>query len=88
MPVLTVHWAEHIMAQQGKEPARSDDDRHEKARDLGEAALGKLAEGQETEADQLIEKAKKIDESALKEIVEDLDEDAGSNPNAAKRTSD
>jgi F0F1-type ATP synthase membrane subunit b/b' len=74
------------MAKQGKDPALSDDDRHEKARNLGEAALGKLAEGQEAEADQLIEKAKKLDESALKEIVEDLDEDAGSNPNAAKKS--
>ena len=73
------------MAQQGNEPARSGDDRHEKARDLGEAALGKLAEGQEAEADQLIEQAKRLDESALKEIVEDLDEDAGSNPDAVKR---
>ncbi len=54
------------MAQQGKEPAPSDDDRHEKAKDLGEAALGKLAEGQEAEADQLIEKAKRLDESALR----------------------
>jgi Tfp pilus assembly protein PilF len=86
MPVLAGSCAEDIMAQQGKEPARSDDDRHEKARDLGEAALGKLAEGQVAEADQLIEKAKKLDESALKEIVEDLDEDAGSDPNAAKKS--
>ncbi len=73
------------MAKQGKDPARSDDDRHEKARDLGEAALGKLADGQEAEADELIEQAKKLDETALKEIVEDLEEDAGSNPNAAKK---
>ncbi len=73
------------MAKQGKDPARSDDDRHEKARDLGEAALGKLADGQEAEADELIEQAKKLDETALNEIVEDLEEDAGSNPNAAKK---
>jgi Tfp pilus assembly protein PilF len=86
MPVLAGSCAEDLMAQQGKEPARSDDDRHEKARNLGEAALGKLAEGQEAEADQLIEKAKKLDRSALKEIVEDLDEDAGSDPNAAKKS--
>jgi F0F1-type ATP synthase membrane subunit b/b' len=74
------------MAQQGKDAERSGDDRHEKARDLGEAALGKLAEGQEAKADQLIEKAKRLDKSALKEIVEDLNEDAGSNPDAAKST--
>ncbi|WP_241671167.1 hypothetical protein [Dankookia rubra] len=74
------------MAQQGKDPVRSDDDRHEKARDLGEAALGKLAEGQEAEADRLIEQAKKLDESALKEIVEDLEEDAGSDPDAVQKS--
>ena len=74
------------MAKQGKDPAQSTDDRHEKARDLGEAALGKLAEGREAEADQLIEEAKKLDESALNEIVADLEEDAGSNPDAAKNS--
>ncbi len=46
MLVLAGSCAEHIMAQQDKEPAPPDDDRHEKARGLGEAALGKLAEGQ------------------------------------------
>ena len=73
------------MAKQGNDPERPDDDRHEKARNLGEAALGKLAEGQEAEADKLIEQAKKLDESALVEIVEDLDEDAGSDSAAPKR---
>jgi hypothetical protein len=33
----------------------------------------KLAEGQEAEADQLIEKAKKLDKSALKEPIQDLE---------------
>ena len=74
------------MATQGKDPAQSDEDRHEKARDLGEAALGKLAEGQEAEAGQLIEEAKELDESALKELVEDLDEDAGSKPDGAEKS--
>jgi hypothetical protein len=74
------------MARRGKDPARPDEDRHATARDLGEAALGKLAEGREAEADQLIEEAKKLDGSALKEIVEDLEEDAGSNPDAAKKS--
>ncbi|MBL6082700.1 hypothetical protein JMJ56_32600 [Belnapia sp. T18] len=74
------------MAKQSKDPAQSTDNRHEKAWDLGEAALGKLAEGREAEADQLIEEAKKLDESALKEIVVDLEEDAGSNPDAAKNS--
>jgi len=75
-----------MMAQRGKDPTPSDGDRHEKARDLGEEALGKLEEGQEAEADQLIKKAKKLDEAALKEIVEDLEEDAGSDPDAAKKS--
>ena len=84
MPALAGSCSERMMARQGKDPARSDEDRHETARDLGEAALGKLAEGREAEADQLIEKAKKLDESALKELVQDLEEDAGSDPDAAK----
>jgi F0F1-type ATP synthase membrane subunit b/b' len=74
------------MAQQGKSQGQPDDKRHEKARDLGEDALGELAKGHEAKADQLIEQAKKLDKSALREIVEDLDEDAGSNPDAVKDT--
>jgi hypothetical protein len=84
VPVLAGSCEEHIVAQEGKNPTQSNEDRHEKARDLGEEALGKLAEGQEAEADQLIEEAKKLDESALKELVQDLEEDAGSDPDAAK----
>lgn len=64
---------------------KPDDKQHERARDLAEDALGALAEGKEGRADQLIEKARKLDESALTEVVEDLDEDAGSDPNAAKK---
>jgi hypothetical protein len=84
VPVQAGSCEERIVAQEGKNPTRPDDDRHEKARNLGEEALGKLAEGQEAEADQLIEEAKKLDESALKELVQDLEEDAGSDPDAAK----
>jgi hypothetical protein len=84
VPVLAGSCEERIVAQKGKNPTQLDHDRHEKARDLGEEALGKLAEGQEAEADQLIEEAKKLDESALKELVQDLEEDAGSDPDAAK----
>jgi F0F1-type ATP synthase membrane subunit b/b' len=62
-----------------------DGDRHEKARELGEKALGELAKGREDKADRLIEEAKELDESALQEVVEDLDEDAGSDPDAAKK---
>lgn len=61
------------------------DDRHEKARDLAEDALGELAKGREDEADRLIEEAKKLDKSALEEVVQDLAEDAGSDPKAAEK---
>lgn len=71
------------MARQG-----TDDDRHEKARDLAEDALGELAKGREDEADRLIAEAKKLDESALAEVVQDLEEDAGSDPNAAEKLPD
>ena len=51
---------------------------HEKARDLVEDALGKLAEDKPGEAEALIGKARAIDPSAAREVVADLDEDAGS----------
>jgi hypothetical protein len=63
-------------------------DRHEKARDLAENALGELAKGREDKADRLIEEAKQLDETALQEVVEDLDEDAGSDPDAAEKLPD
>lgn len=58
--------------------------RHDKARALGERALEDLARGDEGAAERHIEQAKKLDEKALRELVEDLDEDAGSNPDAVK----
>jgi hypothetical protein len=78
------------MARQGankgqEQPDEGGGDRHEKARGLAEDALGELTKGREGEADRLIEEAKKLDESALAEVVEDLDEDAGSDPDAAKK---
>jgi hypothetical protein len=76
------------MAKQDQGTGRPDDARHEKARDLAEDALGALAKGREVEADRLIEEAKKLDESSLVEVVEDLDEDAGSDPDAAKKSPD
>ena len=63
---------------------RSPDDAHEKARDLAEQALDDLAHGWEREADRHIAEAKTLDESALREVVEELEEDAGSNPDAVK----
>jgi len=36
----------------------------------------------------IIEEAKKLDESSLVEVVEDLEEDAGSDPDAAKKSPD
>ncbi len=61
------------------------DDKHEQARDLAEEALAALDEGDEARADRLIAEAKKLDKSAVVEVIQDLDEDAGSNPDAAKR---
>ena len=66
----------------------SGDDRHQKARDLAEDALGELAKGREDKADRLIDEAKKLDKSALEEIVQDLEEDAGSDPKAAEKQPD
>ena len=56
--------------------AQDDDPKHEKARDLTEQALDKLASGDEKAADKLIEKAKQMDKSAAEEVVRDMDEDA------------
>ncbi len=62
------------------------DDKHEQARDLAEEALAALDEGDEARADRLIAEAKNLDKSAVVEVIQDLDEDAGSDPDAAKRT--
>lgn len=55
---------------------KGEDARHDKARDLTEAALDKLVDGDEKAADALIEKARRLDPSAPREVVADLDEDA------------
>lgn len=60
------------------------DDAPGKARALGEQALDDLAHGREREADRHIGQARKLDKDALRELVQDLDEDAGSNPDAVK----
>ena len=52
------------------------DDKHEKALDLTEEALAKLAEGDKKAAEKLIEQARQLDETAPEEVVRDLDEDA------------
>lgn len=52
------------------------DDKHEKALDLTEEALAKLAEGDRKAAGKLVEEAKQLDETAPEEVVRDLDEDA------------
>ena len=49
--------------------------KHDKALDLTEKALEKIAEGDEKAADRLIAEAKKLDPEAPKEIVSDLDEE-------------
>ncbi len=60
-------------------------EKHEHARDLAEQALEALDKGDEAQADALLAKAKKLDKSAVVELVKDLEEDAGSDPAAAKR---
>ena len=54
------------------------DDKHEKALDLTEEALAKLADGDKEAAEKLIAQAKQLDETAPEEVVRDLDEDAAS----------
>lgn len=63
-----------------------DPKRHAQARQLAEDALGAYASGNPKRGDALAEKAAQKDRSAVVEVVEDLDEDAGSNPEAAKRS--
>lgn len=48
--------------------------KHEQALDLTEKALEAMDEGDEREADRLIDKAKKLDPSAPEEVVKDLEE--------------
>ncbi len=63
-------------------------DKYEYARDLAEQALEALDKGDEAQADALLAKAKKLDKSAVVELVQELEEDAGSDPAAAKRAGD
>ena len=51
-------------------------DEHQKAIDLTEQALEKLAENDEKAAQNLVDRAKKIDPTAPQEVLADLDEDA------------
>ena len=60
-------------------------DRHQQARDLAEQALEEYAKGDKKKGDELAEKAAQIDRSAVEEVVQELDEDAGSDPDAANR---
>lgn len=54
--------------------AENNQDKHDKALDLTEAALDALDSGDEKKADKLIDQAKKLDPSAVKEVVHDLEE--------------
>ncbi len=56
--------------------AQDDDAKRDKARDLTEQALDKLAGGDGKAADKLIEKAKQIDKSGAEDVVQDMEEDA------------
>jgi hypothetical protein len=57
-------------------------DSHDKARDLAEEALGAYASGDRNRGDHLADEAQKIDREAVVEVIRDIDEDAGSDPNA------
>ena len=61
-------------------------DPHERARELAEQAMEEYAKGDKKKGDQLAEEAARIDRSAVEEVVQELDEDAGSNPDAVKRS--
>jgi phage shock protein A len=63
----------------------TSNDKYEHARDLAEQALEALDKGDEAQADALLEQAKKLNKSAVVELVQELEEDAGSDPAAAKR---
>jgi hypothetical protein len=60
-------------------------DKHEIARNLAEDALGAYAKGKKAEGDRLADEAQRTDRSAVEEVLRDLDEDAGSDPNAVLR---
>jgi hypothetical protein len=51
------------------------DKKHDKALDLTEQALKKLADGDDKAADQLVAQAQTLDPEAPKEVVNDLDEE-------------
>lgn len=59
---------------------------HDKARQLAEDALGAYAKGDRREGDRLAKEAKRLDRSAIVEVIDEIDEDAGSDPEAVKRT--
>ena len=69
-------------------PKAPDDQAHEKARDLAEGAMEAIVKGDERRADQLLDKARQLDPSAVQEVAEDLEEDAGSDPDIARRLPD
>lgn len=69
----------------GNGGGKPDEKAHEQARDLAEDALDKMAHGDDKGADKLIEASRKIDPTAAEEVVQDLEEDTGSDPNAAKK---
>ena len=52
----------------------TNQDKHDKALDLTEAALEALDTGDEAKADKLINEAKKLDSSAVEEVVADLEQ--------------
>ena len=76
-----------MMPNSDKPTSRPDQEgKRDEARRLAEDALGAYADGDQTRGDELAEKAGKLDRSAVVEVIEEIDEDAGSDPDAAGRS--
>ena len=68
-----------------KDAGKGAADRHERARNLAEGALDQYASGRDEEGDRLLDEAERLDPSAVEEVAEELEEDAGADPEAARK---
>jgi hypothetical protein len=62
--------------------ADTKQDQHDEAREKAEDALGAYARGDHRAGDKLADEAQALDRDAVIEVIQDIDEDAGSDPNA------
>jgi hypothetical protein len=72
----------------GKASKQSDDATHDKARNLAENAMEAIVKGDDAQADKLLDQARKLDPTAVQEVANDLAEDAGSDPDIARKLPD